>query len=108
MYNNINSTPTANTSTLFLYIYNVFSHFIPVTDSSNFITYPRILCFNNPPPPQGKYPYFDVVVGLAWSNDPESYAGISMATGRASHVRQVKVMTQTKWDTLVIQIGGWA
>jgi len=30
------------------------------------------------------------VVGLAWSNDPESYAGGSVATGRASHARQVK------------------
>jgi hypothetical protein len=25
-----------------------------------------------------------------WSNDPESYAGGSVATGRASHARQVK------------------
>jgi hypothetical protein len=25
-----------------------------------------------------------------WSNDPESYADGSVATGRASHVRQVK------------------
>jgi len=29
------------------------------------------------------------VVGLVSSNDPESYAGGSMATGRASHCRQV-------------------
>ena len=29
-------------------------------------------------------------MGLAWSNDPESYAGSSIATGRASHARQVK------------------
>ena len=28
-------------------------------------------------------PYFDVVVGLVWSHDPESYAG-------GSHARQVK------------------
>jgi hypothetical protein len=54
------------------------------------------------------YPYFDVVVELAWSNDPESYAGGSIATCRASHARQVKVMTQTKWDTLILQVGGWA
>ena len=27
---------------------------------------------------------------LAWSNDPESYAGGSVATDRASHARQVK------------------
>jgi hypothetical protein len=24
------------------------------------------------------YPYFDVVVGLVWSNDPKSYAGGSV------------------------------
>jgi len=29
------------------------------------------------------------VVGLAWLNDPDSYAGGSVATGRASHARQV-------------------
>jgi hypothetical protein len=31
-----------------------------------------------------------VVAGLAWSHDPESYAGGSIATGRGSHVGQVK------------------
>jgi hypothetical protein len=31
-----------------------------------------------------------VVVGLAWSNDPESYAGGSIATGRVSLAGQVK------------------
>jgi hypothetical protein len=41
--------------------------------------------------PPRRYPYFDVVVGLAWSNDPGSYAGGSIATGRASHARQVEV-----------------
>jgi hypothetical protein len=30
------------------------------------------------------------VVGLVWSNDPESYAGGSVATCRAFHIRQVK------------------
>jgi hypothetical protein len=35
-----------------------------------------------------RYPYFGVVAGLVWSHDPESYAG--SATGRVSHVRQVK------------------
>jgi hypothetical protein len=34
--------------------------------------------------------YFDIMVGLAWSNDPESYAGSSVATGRVSLARQVK------------------
>ena len=42
------------------------------------------LCSND------KCSYFDVVVGLVWSNDPESYAGGSVATGRASHATQVK------------------
>ena len=36
------------------------------------------------------YPYLDVVVVLAWSYDPESYAGGRGATGSASHARQVK------------------
>jgi len=40
--------------------------------------------------PHQRYPYFDVVVGLEWSNDPESYAGGSYATGVASRARQVK------------------
>jgi hypothetical protein len=30
------------------------------------------------------------VVGLEWSHAPESYAGGSVATGKASHARQVK------------------
>jgi hypothetical protein len=40
--------------------------------------------------PHRRYPYFDVAVGLVWSNDPESYAGSSVATGRISLVGQVK------------------
>jgi hypothetical protein len=63
------------------------------------------LYFNILTPPYQRYPYFDVTVGLAWSNDTESYAGSSIATGRASHAKQVKVMTQTKWDTLVLLVG---
>jgi hypothetical protein len=31
------------------------------------------------------FPYFDAVLGLGWSNDPDN----SVATGRASHARQV-------------------
>jgi hypothetical protein len=34
--------------------------------------------------------YFEVVVWLVWSNDPESYAGGSIATGRATHAGQVE------------------
>jgi hypothetical protein len=37
-----------------------------------------------------RYPYFDVVLGLAWSYDPEGYAGGSVAAGRVSHAGQVK------------------
>jgi hypothetical protein len=40
--------------------------------------------------PLHRYPYFDVVVGLTWPNDPESYASSSIATGRVSHARYVK------------------
>jgi len=36
------------------------------------------------------FPYFDVVERLAWSNDPESYVGGSVATGRSAHASQVK------------------
>jgi hypothetical protein len=34
--------------------------------------------------------HFEVVGGFDWSNDPESYAGGSVATGRASLARKVK------------------
>jgi hypothetical protein len=47
-----------------------------------------------------RYPYFDVVVGLAWSHDPESYAGGSVAAGRSPMPDRSKVMIQTKMDTL--------
>jgi hypothetical protein len=40
--------------------------------------------------PRPMYPYFDVVAGLSWSEDPESYVGGSIATGRGSHAGQVK------------------
>ena len=36
------------------------------------------------------YPYFDIVIGFAWSNDPERYVGGNAATSRAAHVRQVE------------------
>jgi hypothetical protein len=34
--------------------------------------------------------HFEVVGGLEWSNDPESYASSSIATCRATHAGQVK------------------
>jgi len=40
--------------------------------------------------PHRGYPYFDVVVGLVWSEVPEGYSGSNVATGRATHVRHVK------------------
>jgi hypothetical protein len=51
-----------------------------------------------PLPHPRRYPYFVVVVviGLAWSNGPESYAGGSVSIGRATRPERPKVMTQTK------------
>jgi hypothetical protein len=37
-----------------------------------------------------KVSYFNVVAGLAKSENPESYAGGSIATGRGCHAGQVK------------------
>jgi hypothetical protein len=37
-----------------------------------------------------RYPYFGVVWGLVWSNDPRAMLAVAYATGRASHARQVK------------------
>jgi hypothetical protein len=60
------------------------------------------------PPAPRWYPCFDLVVGVAWAGDPESYAGGgSVAPNRAMTDRST-VMTQTKRDTLVFQVGGWA
>ena len=36
------------------------------------------------------YPYFDIVVELAWSMDPESYASSNVDTGKASRVGHIK------------------
>ena len=43
---------------------------------------------------------------LVWCNVPESYAGGSVATGRATLPDRSKESTQTKRDILVLQIGG--
>jgi hypothetical protein len=48
------------------------------------------------------YPYFDVVVGLAWSYDPESYAGRSVAAGWVSHDGEIKGDDPDKKGTLAI------
>jgi hypothetical protein len=52
-----------------------------------------------------RYPYFDVVVGLTWSYDPESYAGGSLAVVESPMPDRSKVMIQTKRDTLALQVG---
>jgi len=58
------------------------------------------------PPPPPRCHYFDVVVGLVWSNDPEGQSGDSVATGRVTQAGQL--ITQAKRDPLVPQVGGWA
>jgi hypothetical protein len=58
-----------------------------------------ILKSNMPGPPE-RYLYFEVAAGLTWSKYPQNYVGGSMATGGASHVRQVK------HD--ILQVGHWA
>jgi hypothetical protein len=50
-----------------------------------------------------------LVVRLAWSNDPTSYAGGIADTGIGVLVPdRSRGITQTKRDTLVLQVGGWA
>jgi hypothetical protein len=50
--------------------------------------------------------YYSKIVGLAWSYDPESYAGSSIAPGRVSHARQVKCDDPDKKGyTLALQVG---
>jgi hypothetical protein len=55
-----------------------------------------------------RYPYFDVVMGLTWSYDPQSYAGGSVVAGRSPMSDRSKMMTHTKRDILALQVGGWA
>jgi hypothetical protein len=56
-----------------------------------------------------RYPYFDVVVGLEWSNEPESYAGGSVMLPAGSPMPdRSRAMTQIKRDMLVLHVGGWA
>ena len=48
-----------------------------------------------------------MVLELAWSKDPECYVGCRVATGRVSHVGQVKGDDDPdkKRDTLAVQFG---
>jgi hypothetical protein len=43
-----------------------------------------------PPPPPPPHSYFGVVVGLAWSHDPDSNAGGSIVTGSVVHAGYIK------------------
>ena len=52
------------------------------------------------------YPDCYVVVGLGWSKEPESYAGGSVAAGRACDAGQVEGDNPDERDTLV-QVWGW-
>jgi hypothetical protein len=54
------------------------------------------------------YPYFGIVVGLAWSNDNENYPGGILASGRASRARQDKGDDPDKKGYLVFEVGIWA
>jgi len=54
-----------------------------------FLGFVQISLAKDIPPPR-RFPYFDIVVGLACSNSLENYAGGSVAIGRASHTRRVK------------------
>jgi hypothetical protein len=53
------------------------------------------------------YPYFAVVAGLAWSNDPESDGSGTIAAARTSSTGQFKGDDSDKRYTLVCQVGGW-
>jgi hypothetical protein len=54
-----------------------------------------------------RYLYFDVVVVLAWSKDPDSFSGGRVANGGASHAIQVKNTDPDKRYTLLLQVGVW-
>jgi len=54
-----------------------------------------------------RHPYFDVVVGLPRSYDPESYAGGSLLLIGSPMPDRSKVMIQTERDALALQVGGW-
>jgi len=46
------------------------------------------------------------VVGLVRSYDPESYAGGNLLLVGSPMPDRSKMMTQTKWDALALQVGG--
>jgi len=62
--------------------------------------YTKVTFFTPP-----KASYFDVVVGLERSYDPESYAGDNFLLVGSPMPERSKVMTQTKRDALALQVG---
>jgi hypothetical protein len=58
--------------------------------------------------PYRRNPYFDVVVGPAWSRDPENSAGGRVAAGRISHAGQVKGNDADEKGYPGFQVRGWA
>jgi len=53
-----------------------------------------------------RHHYFDIVVGLASSYDPESYVGGSLLLVRSPMPDRSKMMTQIKRDALAFQVEG--
>jgi hypothetical protein len=58
------------------------------------LRYARLVGLLSSPHPSLWYLYSDV--GLAWSHDPESYAGGSIPAGSVSHTRHVKLDEKNK------------
>ena len=78
------------------------SLYLPSSFSSVFLVLPCFLLEVSPPYRR----HLCRVRKLAWCNDPESYAGGSVATGRATLVGQVKgEHRDKKRDTLLLQVG---
>jgi len=50
----------------------------------------------------------DVVVGLVLSNNPEFVVAVALLLAGPPMMDRSKVMTQTKRDILVLQVGGWS
>ena len=58
-------------------------------------------------PPPTEVSHFEILVGLACSNDPDKYAHGSIAIGMVSQARQVTGDGPDKRDNLVLQVWGW-
>jgi hypothetical protein len=75
-------------------------HFI----HSNVLSHPNYYATLDTTPPEG-IPTLTQEWALRWSNNPDSYADVSI---RPPMPDRPKVITQTKKDTSVLQIGAWA